>query len=229
MTRHFNLRRVNLRWGWSSEISVCRWGQALFLFWAGWVYIYLKMWFTFSKPQVPNSLSPDLVISPVHLKDAGFYICRVNCGDAFEFSQWAQVDVLDVAMPYGKILHKSHSWLLFPALCAVFINVLLLLFSFHLNLKLEHFSQWDKNLFELDVVDNILMMSPLPPPPGQSYHSLEGRLKLVIQPQSQRLNVGENLQLECGAVGRPIPRYQWHRNGAPVLNATKRKLTVRRL
>uniref|UniRef100_A0A8C9Y907 MALT paracaspase 1 n=1 Tax=Sander lucioperca TaxID=283035 RepID=A0A8C9Y907_SANLU len=109
-------------------------------------------WFK-TKEEVPNSFSPDLVISPVHLKDAGFYICRVNCGDTFEFSQWAQVD---------------------------------------------------------------------------SYHSLEGRLKLVIQPQSQRLNVGETLQLECGAVGRPIPRYQWHRNGVPVPNATKRKLTVRR-
>lgn len=69
----------------------------------------------------------------------------------------------------------------------------------------------------------------VPRPPGQSYHSPEGRLKLVIQPKSQRLNVGESLQLECGAVGRPIPRYQWHRNGVPLPNATKRKLVVRRL
>ncbi|XP_030272486.1 mucosa-associated lymphoid tissue lymphoma translocation protein 1 isoform X1 [Sparus aurata] len=117
-------------------------------------------WFK-TKEEVPNGLSPDLVISPVQLKDAGFYICRVNCGDALEFSQWAQVDVLNVNM-----------------FC------------------------------------------------GQSYHSLEGRLKLVIQPQSQRLNVGENLQLECGAVGRPIPRYQWHRNGVPIPSATKRKLMI---
>uniref|UniRef100_A0A665WE41 MALT paracaspase 1 n=1 Tax=Echeneis naucrates TaxID=173247 RepID=A0A665WE41_ECHNA len=108
-------------------------------------------WFK-SKEEVPNSFSPDLLISPVHPKDTGFYICRVNSGDAFEFSQWAQVD---------------------------------------------------------------------------SYHSVEGRLKLVIQPQSQRLHVGETLQLECGAMGRPIPRYQWHRNGVPIPNATKRKLTVR--
>ncbi|XP_036954804.1 mucosa-associated lymphoid tissue lymphoma translocation protein 1 isoform X2 [Acanthopagrus latus] len=117
-------------------------------------------WFK-TKEEVPNGHSPDLVISPVQLKDAGFYICRVNCGDALEFSQWAQVDVLNVNM-----------------FC------------------------------------------------GQSYHSLEGRLKLVIQPQSQRLNVGENLQLECGAVGRPIPRYQWHRNGVPIPSATKRKLMI---
>ncbi|XP_029366404.1 mucosa-associated lymphoid tissue lymphoma translocation protein 1 isoform X1 [Echeneis naucrates] len=118
-------------------------------------------WFK-SKEEVPNSFSPDLLISPVHPKDTGFYICRVNSGDAFEFSQWAQVDVL--------------------------------------NLSMSHV--------------------------GQSYHSVEGRLKLVIQPQSQRLHVGETLQLECGAMGRPIPRYQWHRNGVPIPNATKRKLTI---
>lgn len=59
--------------------------------------------FIFLSPQVPNSFSPDLMISPVHLKDAGFYICRVNCGDAFEFSQWAQVDVLNVDLSCGTI------------------------------------------------------------------------------------------------------------------------------
>ncbi|KAM4615989.1 mucosa-associated lymphoid tissue lymphoma translocation protein 1 isoform 2-T2 [Polymixia lowei] len=117
-------------------------------------------WFR-TKEEVPNSFSPDLVISPVRLKDAGFYICRVNCGEAFEFSQWAQVDVLDVAMSYG-----------------------------------------------------------------QSYLSLEGRLKLVVQPQAQRVLVGDTLHLECGAVGKPIPRYQWNRNGVPLPNASKRKLTI---
>ncbi|KAM7415797.1 hypothetical protein PAMA_018047 [Pampus argenteus] len=117
-------------------------------------------WFK-TKEEVPNSFSPDLVKSPVHLKDAGFYICRVNCGDVCEFSQWAQVDVLNVTMSYS-----------------------------------------------------------------QSYHSLEGRLKVVIQPQSQRLHVGETLQLECGAVGRPIPHYQWHKNGVPIPNATKRRFTI---
>ncbi|KAM4745605.1 mucosa-associated lymphoid tissue lymphoma translocation protein 1 isoform 2-T2 [Anableps anableps] len=119
-------------------------------------------WFK-SREEVPNSLSPELLISPVQLKDAGFYICRVNCGDACEFSQWAQVDVLNVTMSYA---------------------------------------------------------------PGQSYQSIDGRLKLAIHPQSQRLHVGETLHLKCGAVGRPIPRYQWHRNGVPIPNATKRKLTI---
>uniref|UniRef100_A0A8C8J4Y3 MALT paracaspase 1 n=1 Tax=Oncorhynchus tshawytscha TaxID=74940 RepID=A0A8C8J4Y3_ONCTS len=116
-------------------------------------------WFK-TKEEVGN-----LVISPVQLTDAGFYICRVNCGDSFEFSQWAQVDVLNVATSYGL-----------------------------------------------------------------GSHSLEGRLKVVIQPQGQRLLVGDTLQLECGAVGRPIPRYQWHRNGVPLHfpEASKRRLTVRR-
>uniref|UniRef100_A0A8C2I728 MALT paracaspase 1 n=1 Tax=Cyprinus carpio TaxID=7962 RepID=A0A8C2I728_CYPCA len=54
--------------------------------------------------EVHNSSSPDLVFSPVRLKDAGFYICRVNCGNAYEFSHWAQVDVLDVPPRYGKVL-----------------------------------------------------------------------------------------------------------------------------
>ncbi|XP_043967936.1 mucosa-associated lymphoid tissue lymphoma translocation protein 1 isoform X1 [Gambusia affinis] len=119
-------------------------------------------WFK-SREEVPNSFSPELLISPVQLKDAGFYICRVNCGDACEFSQWAQVDVLNVTMSYA---------------------------------------------------------------PGQSYQSIDRRLKLAIHPQSQRLHVGETLQLECGAVGRPIPRYQWHRNGVPIPKATKRKLMI---
>lgn len=83
----------------------------------------------------------------------------------------------------------------------------------------------DSHAFTIE--DITVMKSPLLPLPGQSYHSLEGRLKLVIQPRSQWLHVGETLQVECGAVGRPIPRYQWHRNGVPVPNATKRKHMVR--
>lgn len=70
--------------------------------------------------QVHNSSSPDLVISPVQLTDAGFYICRVNCGDSFEFSQWAQVDVLNVATSYGETLsftsqsvHGQHCYYVF--------------------------------------------------------------------------------------------------------------------
>uniref|UniRef100_A0A8C6Q3A8 MALT paracaspase 1 n=1 Tax=Nothobranchius furzeri TaxID=105023 RepID=A0A8C6Q3A8_NOTFU len=112
-------------------------------------------WFK-SREEVPHGATPELLISPVRLEDAGFYICRINSGDVCEFSQWAQVDVLN----------------------------------------------------------------------GSTYHSVDGRMKLVIQPQSQHLHAGEALLLECGAVGRPIPRYQWYRNGVLIPNATKRKLTV---
>ncbi|XP_073697362.1 mucosa-associated lymphoid tissue lymphoma translocation protein 1 isoform X2 [Garra rufa] len=114
--------------------------------------------------EVHNSSSPDLVFSPVRLKDAGFYICRVNCGNAYEFSQWAQVDVLDVPPRYGLVSPAS-----------------------------------------------------------------DGRPRVLIQPQPQRLLVGDLLYLECGAIGRPLPQYQWYRNGVPIKKATKRKYTVKNL
>ncbi|XP_061623026.1 mucosa-associated lymphoid tissue lymphoma translocation protein 1 isoform X2 [Phyllopteryx taeniolatus] len=117
-------------------------------------------WFK-SKEEVPNGSCPELAISGIHVKDGGFYICRVNCGDTFQFSQWAQVDVLDVSTSCG-----------------------------------------------------------------QNIQSLAGRLKVAVQPRPQQLLVGATLQLEGGVVGRPIPRYQWHRDGAPVPDATRRKLTI---
>ncbi|XP_061673306.1 mucosa-associated lymphoid tissue lymphoma translocation protein 1 isoform X2 [Syngnathoides biaculeatus] len=117
-------------------------------------------WFK-SKEEVPKGSSPELTISGIHVKDGGFYICRVNCGDSFQFSQWAQVDVLNVSTSCG-----------------------------------------------------------------QNWQSLDGRLKVAVQPCPQQLLVGATLQLECGVVGRPIPHYQWHRDGAPVPDATRRKLTI---
>ncbi|KAM9446393.1 mucosa-associated lymphoid tissue lymphoma translocation protein 1 isoform 1-T1 [Clarias gariepinus] len=117
-------------------------------------------WFK-TKDEVPGCSSSDLVLSPVQLRDTGFYICRVNCGDAFEFSHWVQVDVLDVMPAYGMMSIPS-----------------------------------------------------------------EGRLRVVIQPKPQSLLVGDALYLECGAVGKPLPRYQWYRNGAPLKNATKRRLSI---
>ncbi|XP_062455319.1 mucosa-associated lymphoid tissue lymphoma translocation protein 1 isoform X3 [Rhea pennata] len=49
----------------------------------------------------------------------------------------------------------------------------------------------------------------------------ENKLRICIQPQPQNLTVGEALVLECGAVGNPIPCYQWFRNGFPVANGGK--------
>ncbi|KAK0143465.1 Mucosa-associated lymphoid tissue lymphoma translocation protein 1 [Merluccius polli] len=117
-------------------------------------------WFK-SKEELPNSCSPDLVLSGVCVQHSGFYICRVNCGETVEFSKWAQVDVLDTGTT-----------------------------------------------------------------PGVTRPSAEGRPKVLIQPQPRMLMVGDVLQLECGAVGRPIPRYQWHRDGVPLHNASKRKLMI---
>uniref|UniRef100_A0AAY4CDY4 Mucosa-associated lymphoid tissue lymphoma translocation protein 1 n=1 Tax=Denticeps clupeoides TaxID=299321 RepID=A0AAY4CDY4_9TELE len=117
-------------------------------------------WFKL-KQEVPNGACPDLVFSPARLKDAGFYICRVNCGEACEFSHWAEVDVLDVLPVYGEGF----------LLCCTSETVL-------------------------------------------------------IQPQSQRLMMGDKLHLECGAAGRPLPFYQWYKNGVPLKKATKRKLAI---
>lgn len=63
--------------------------------------------------------------------------------------------------------------------------------------------------------------------PGLMSLPSEGRLRVVIQPKPQSLMVGDHLHLECGAVGRPVPHYQWYRNGVPLKNATKRKFIVR--
>ncbi|XP_077418561.1 mucosa-associated lymphoid tissue lymphoma translocation protein 1 isoform X2 [Vanacampus margaritifer] len=122
----------------------------------------LYQWFK-SKEEVPNGSSADMTISGVHVKDGGFYICRVSCGESFQFSQWAQVDVLD-AVYYNKL--------------------------------------------------------------GQNCQSSDGHVEAAVQPRPQRLLAGATLHLECGAAGSPIPRYQWHRDGAPLPGATRRKLTI---
>ncbi|KAM9810855.1 mucosa-associated lymphoid tissue lymphoma translocation protein 1 [Neosynchiropus ocellatus] len=141
---------VSLLWGHSLHLSCYAVGMSPVLY----------QWFK-SKEEVLNSVSPDLVISPVTVEDAGFYICRVNCGQSVQFSDWAQVDVLN------------------------------------------------------DGVSSV-----------PRHQSADGRLELVIQPKPRRLCIGESLEMECGAVGRPIPCYQWHRNGQPIPNCTKRKFKI---
>ncbi|XP_071658042.1 mucosa-associated lymphoid tissue lymphoma translocation protein 1-like isoform X3 [Patagioenas fasciata] len=54
----------------------------------------------------------------------------------------------------------------------------------------------------------------------------ENKLRICIQPQLQNLTVGDALVLECGAVGNPIPHYQWFRNGFPLANGSKNIYTV---
>ncbi|KAM9367931.1 mucosa-associated lymphoid tissue lymphoma translocation protein 1 [Phaethornis superciliosus] len=60
---------------------------------------------------------------------------------------------------------------------------------------------------------------------GTSHGSLinfsENKLRICIQPQPKNLTVGDALVLECGAVGNPIPNYQWFRNGLPLANGSK--------
>ncbi|OBS74108.1 hypothetical protein A6R68_15354, partial [Neotoma lepida] len=45
---------------------------------------------------IPYGNSSELIFNTVHVKDAGFYVCRVNNSSTFEFSQWSQLDVCDV-------------------------------------------------------------------------------------------------------------------------------------
>ncbi|XP_034374103.1 mucosa-associated lymphoid tissue lymphoma translocation protein 1 isoform X2 [Arvicanthis niloticus] len=53
-------------------------------------------WFKMNK-EIPYGNSSELIFNTVHVKDAGFYVCRVNNSSTFEFSQWSQLDVCDVA------------------------------------------------------------------------------------------------------------------------------------
>ncbi|XP_068280445.1 mucosa-associated lymphoid tissue lymphoma translocation protein 1 isoform X7 [Nyctibius grandis] len=65
---------------------------------------------------------------------------------------------------------------------------------------------------------------------GTSHGSLislpENKLRICVQPQPQNLTVGDALVLECGAVGSPIPHYQWFRNGFPLANGSKNVYVV---
>ncbi|XP_061471434.1 mucosa-associated lymphoid tissue lymphoma translocation protein 1 isoform X2 [Rhineura floridana] len=54
----------------------------------------------------------------------------------------------------------------------------------------------------------------------------ERKIHICIHPQSQNLLVGEKLILQCGAIGIPLPQYQWYRNGSPLTNGDKKVYMV---
>uniref|UniRef100_A0A673UY54 MALT1 paracaspase n=2 Tax=Suricata suricatta TaxID=37032 RepID=A0A673UY54_SURSU len=58
-------------------------------------------WFKMNK-EIPNGNASELIFNTVHVKDAGFYVCRVNNNFTFEFSQWSQLDVCDVTEVTGN-------------------------------------------------------------------------------------------------------------------------------
>ncbi|KAM9331020.1 mucosa-associated lymphoid tissue lymphoma translocation protein 1 [Gastrophryne carolinensis] len=114
-------------------------------------------WFKMDK-EVPHGNSSELAFNMVDVSNAGFYICRVNNSHSFDFSNWAQLEVIES------------------------------------NLACHGLS--------------------------------DDKLQIRNQPQPQKLLVGSRLVLECSAVGRPLPRYQWFRNGVAVVNCTNRVYEV---
>ncbi|XP_060136328.1 mucosa-associated lymphoid tissue lymphoma translocation protein 1 isoform X1 [Zootoca vivipara] len=54
----------------------------------------------------------------------------------------------------------------------------------------------------------------------------EKKIHIYIHPQCQNLLVGETLILQCGAIGIPMPQYQWYRNGSPLPNGDKKVYKV---
>uniref|UniRef100_H0XDP6 MALT1 paracaspase n=1 Tax=Otolemur garnettii TaxID=30611 RepID=H0XDP6_OTOGA len=75
-------------------------------------------WFKMNK-EIPYGNTSELIFNSVHIKDAGFYVCRVNNNFTFEFSQWSQLDVCDVTdvqkasgvsnkKKISKIVPKAH-------------------------------------------------------------------------------------------------------------------------
>ncbi|XP_056400405.1 mucosa-associated lymphoid tissue lymphoma translocation protein 1 isoform X2 [Hyla sarda] len=118
--------------------------------------VVMYQWFKMNK-EVPYGNSSELVFNPVHVDDAGFYICRVNDSHTCDFSRWAKLEVIESNLACHGI-------------------------------------------------------SMLP----------DNRLQICNQPQSQTLEAGAKLVLECAAIGKPLPCYQWYRNGVALVDATHR-------
>ncbi|XP_069602197.1 mucosa-associated lymphoid tissue lymphoma translocation protein 1 isoform X1 [Ranitomeya imitator] len=117
-------------------------------------------WFKMDK-EVPYGNSSELTFNPVDVDDASFYICRVNDSHTFDYSNWAQLEVIESNLACHGI-------------------------------------------------------SMLP----------DYRLQICNQPESQTLEAGAKLMLDCAAIGKPLPCYQWYRNGTAVVDATSRLYTI---
>ncbi|XP_030074869.1 mucosa-associated lymphoid tissue lymphoma translocation protein 1 [Microcaecilia unicolor] len=79
------------------------------------------------------------------------------------------------------------------------------------NFSSFEFSQWAQlDVCEVDANCGSLAAVP------------ENKLHICKHPQPQKLNVGDTLVLKCGAVGKPLPRYQWLKNGSPLKDGTKK-------
>ncbi|KAM8960902.1 mucosa-associated lymphoid tissue lymphoma translocation protein 1 [Pelodytes ibericus] len=54
----------------------------------------------------------------------------------------------------------------------------------------------------------------------------DDKLHIHIQPQHQKLLVGDRLVLECAATGKPLPCYQWYRDGLALKDETSKVYMV---
>ncbi|XP_048460181.1 mucosa-associated lymphoid tissue lymphoma translocation protein 1 [Rhincodon typus] len=61
---------------------------------------------------------------------------------------------------------------------------------------------------------------------GRRFYTSETSLQIINQPKTQKLKIGDTLTLECTAIGIPMPRYQWMRNGLPVSNGCERHYKI---
>lgn len=51
-------------------------------------------------------------------------------------------------------------------------------------------------------------------------------MKIVKQPKSQLVSVGETVTLRCKATGYPAPQYQWVKDGAELPDGIDKELTL---
>ncbi|KAM9385111.1 MALT paracaspase 2 isoform 2-T2 [Pholidichthys leucotaenia] len=113
----------------------------------------------------PTGTTPELVLCPFDPSHQGHYICRINHGENFVFSQWAHVRLVGSV---GSSPGCSSS-LFSGSVSGLYIN--------------QH-------------------------------------------PQSQAAYEGDELLLQCNAVGNPPAQYEWYHNGIPMPQQKTRCLKI---